>query len=166
MGDTDDMHDKQGLALILWLVWGSILFSLVIFATMPFVIPAPEGYQPPEIAAGSPPKIVVILALAAALLIPLLIRTRRRMFFEPIGERCQPGSPEAMSAYFTMSLTTWIMCEVVGIFGFAIYFLTYEAVFSLPFIILAAILTASFRPRPDEAEAGEAAQAPEHHVPR
>lgn len=152
MGDSNQMHDQQGAALILWLVWGSILFSLVIFATMPFAIPAPEGHEPIELAAGHPPKILVILALATVALIPLLIRTRNRMFFDPVGERCQPGTPEAMSAYFTMALTTWIMCELVGIFGFAMYFLTYEAAFSLPFIILAAILTVSFRPRPSQAE--------------
>jgi hypothetical protein len=158
--DDQPMHDQQGTALILWLVWGSILFSLAIFATMPFVIPAPQGYQPPEIAAGNPPKILAILALATAVLIPLLTRTRKRMFFEPVGERCRPGTPEARGAYFTMSLTTWVMCEVVGIFGFALYFLTYRAAFALPFIILAAILTVSFRPRPRQAE-----QAPEPKDP-
>jgi hypothetical protein len=131
------------------------MFSLVLYGLTPFLIPPPPDHVPPDIAAGQIPVLVVILAVAAIALIPILLGVRKRMFFEPIGQRCQPASAEAKSAYFTMSLTSWIMCEVVGIFGFAIYFLTYELAYALPFVGLAAVLMLLFPPRPHLAEGEE-----------
>ena len=154
MTDQPENHDHQSLTLILWLVWGSLLFSLVVFALTAALIPPPENYAPPEIAQGHPPKILIILVLATASLIPLLLKTRERMFFEPLGDKCFPGSPEARSAYFTMSLTTWVMCEIVGIFGFVLHFLTYEPLMALPFVAVAVVLMVVFRPKPSVAERG------------
>ncbi|MGM0558630.1 MAG: hypothetical protein ACQEVA_19750 [Myxococcota bacterium] len=142
-------------ATILWLVWGALLFSMLIYVIVPVAIPPPPGHEPIEIAAGNPPKIAVILGIAAVVLIPLLYRMRDRMFYEPLGEECYPGTSEARAAYFTMSMTTWVMCEVVGVFGFAVYFLTYELLFSVPFAVLGMLLLLLFRPDPDAAEQTE-----------
>jgi hypothetical protein len=140
-------------ATILWLVWSALLFSMLIYIFVPVAIPPPPEHQPIEIAQGNPPKIAVILGIASLVLVPLLYRTRDRMFYEPLGEECYPGSAEARAAYFKMSMTTWVMCEVVGVFGFAVYFLTYELLVSVPFTVLGILLLLLFRPDPDAAEA-------------
>ena len=155
MAQGDQNQDQKGLSLILWLVWGALVLSLFIYGATFLVIPAPADFHPPEIAAGTPPKLVVILSVASVVLIPLLFRVRKKMFFEPLGQECYPGSPEARSAYFTMSLTSWIMCEIVGIFGFAVYFLTYEVAYSIPFVVLGLVLMLMFWPDPGAAETGE-----------
>jgi hypothetical protein len=152
MGGQQDNHDRQSLTMMLWLVWLSLLFSLFIYVAVILVIPAPEKFVPPEIASGRPPKILVILGMAAITLVPILLNIRKRMFFEPLGEKCHPGSEEARSSYFTMSLTSWILCELIGVFGFVIHFLTYQPVLALPFVVLAGVLMVAFRPKPGVAE--------------
>ena len=106
---------------VLWLVWGALLFSMLIYVVVPVALPPPAEFEPIELAEGNPPKIAVILGGASLILVPLLFRMRDQMFFSPLGDECYPGSPEARGAYFKMSLTSWVMCEVVGVFGFAIY---------------------------------------------
>lgn len=152
MSGPNDQQDQKSLKMILWLVYLSLFFSLFIYALVILVIPAPDDFVPPEIARGNPPKVLIILALAAMALVPVLKSLRERMFFGPLGEECYPGSAEARSAYFTMSLTTWIMCEIVGVFGFAVHFLTYEPWLAMPFVIFAAALMGIYRPQPDVAE--------------
>lgn len=152
MAKQHDEQDQASLKMILWLVYLSLFFSLFIYALVIWVIPAPEEFVPLEIARGNPPKIFIILVLASMALLPILKNLRERMFFGPLGEACYPGSAEARSAYFAMSLTTWIACEVVGVFGFAIHFLTYEPWLATPFVILAAALMGWYRPQMDAAE--------------
>ncbi len=152
MGGTDENQDERSLKMILWLVWLSLFFSLFIYVLVILVIPPPQEFVPPEIARGNPPKILIILGFAALALVPILRGMRERMFFGPLGEKCHPGSEEAKSAYFTMSLTTWILCELLGVFGFVIHFLTYEPLFAMPFVVLAAVLLALYRPQPAVAE--------------
>lgn len=138
---------------VLWLVWGALLFSMLIYIFVPVAIPAPPDHQPIELAEGNPPKIAIILGIASLILIPMLYRLRKRMFYAPLGEDCHPGTTEARAAYFTMSLTSWVMCEVIGVFGFAVYFLTYRLYVSVPFAVLGILLLLMFRPDPDAAEA-------------
>ena len=147
MAEQQEMQDQQSLKMILWLVYLSLFFSLAVFALVIFVIPPPEQFVPPEIARGNPPKILIILALATFALVPVLRSLRNSMYFEPLGEEWQEGSAEASNAYFEMSLTTWILCEVVGVFGFAVHFLTYEPWLALPFVAVAAVMMAVYRPR-------------------
>ncbi len=151
-----DPHDPT----ILWLVWGALLFSMLIYVFVPVAIPPPPGHQPIEIAEGNPPKIAVILGIASLVLIPMLYRARDRMFFAPLGDECYPGSTEARAAYFKMSMTTWVMCEVVGVFGFAIYFLTYEVIFAVPFAVLGMVMLLMFRPDPRAAEPSDVENSP------
>jgi hypothetical protein len=141
--------------MVLCLVWGALLFSMLIYVFVPVSIPPPPEHVPIEVAQGNPPKIAVILGIASLILIPTLYRMRDRMFFSPLGEECYPGTVEARAAYFKMSMTTWVMCEVVGVFGFAVYFLTYELVFSVPFAVLGILLLLMFRPDPAAAEQGD-----------
>lgn len=154
MGGNNNQHDRNSLRMILWLVWISLTFSLLIYAVVPILIPPPPEFTPPEIATGTPPKILVILGLASVVLIPMLFSIRKKMFYDPIGDKCSPGTTEARSAYFTMALTSWIMVELVGVFGFIIYFLTYQLVFAIPFVVLAMILMLIFWPDPEAAEGG------------
>lgn len=152
MTDHHDNQDLSSLKMILWLVYLSLFFSLFIYALVILVIPPPEEFVPPEIARGNPPKILVILGFASLALVPILQNLRKRMFFEPLGDECYPGSTEARSAYFTMSLTTWILCELIGVFGFVVHFLAYEPFMAMPFVVLAAVLMGWYRPQTDLAE--------------
>jgi hypothetical protein len=154
VSEQTDNQDRRSLTMMLWLVWLSLSFSLFIYLAVILAIPAPPDFVPSEIARGNPPKILVILAMAAVALVPILLNIRKKMFFEPLGDKCYPGSAEARSAYFTMSLTSWIFCELVGVFGFVVHFLTYEPLIALPFVALAAVLMAVFRPKPELAEDG------------
>ena len=146
-------EETESYSMILWLVWGALLFSMLIYMMVPAMIPPPPDHQPMELAEGNPPKLAIILGVASIVLIPMLFSLRKRMFFEPVGEKCAPGSTEAHAAYFTMSLTTWVLCELVGVFGFAVYFLSYSLVWSVPFAVMGMILLLIFRPEPDAAEA-------------
>ena len=144
MEDDDPHYDT-----ILWLVWGTMLFSMVIYSLVPAMIPPPSDHEPMELARGNPPKIAMILGVASLILVPMLFSLRSRMFFDPLGEEFQPGSQGAHKAYFTMSLTSWTLCEAVGIFGFATYLLTYTLEWSIPFVILGILLLLIFRPVPE-----------------
>lgn len=152
MGTQNGANDQHGYGLILWLVWGALLFSVFIYALSSLVIPAPEGFEPLDMAAGTPPMIVVILGLGSVALVPILNNVRQRMFFGLLGDDLEPGAEEAHRAYFTMALTTWVMCELVGIFGYVVYFLTYEPLYALPFIALAGLMLLVYRPQPDRAD--------------
>ena len=143
----EDEREHHGT--ILWLVWGTMLFSMVIYTLVPSMIPPPPDHQPMEIARGNPPKIALVLGIASLVLVPMLFSLRSRMFFEPLGEEYQPGTDEAHDAYFTMSLTSWALCEAVGVFGFAVYLLTYTLIWSIPFVILGILLLLIFRPVPE-----------------
>lgn len=145
-------RETENDPMILWLVWGALLFSMLIYVFVPVSIPPPPEHVPIEIARGNPPKIAIILGIGSLILVPALYRTRDRMFFSPLGDECHPGTSEARAAYFKMSLTTWIMCEVVGVFGFVVYFMTYDLVFSVPFAVLGMLLLLMFRPDPSAAE--------------
>lgn len=136
-------EDKQ----ILWLVWGAMAFSMVIYMVVPVGIGAPVDHELVEIAKGTPPKIALILGVASLALVPALVSMRRRLFFSVVGEEFERGTPEASQAYLRMSMTTWIFCEVVGVFGFAVYFLTYQWASALPFAVFGLALLLVFRPR-------------------
>lgn len=141
----NNAQDLQGLSATLWLVWGALLFSLFILASVSLLIPPPPEFEPAPLAAGSLPPILIILGGATIALIPLLRDTRQKMFFEQ-AERGFEDKDTAASAFFNMSLTTWVFCELIGVFGLVMTYMTYKLAFSLPFVGVAGVLFALFRP--------------------
>ncbi|AWV89931.1 hypothetical protein [Bradymonas sediminis] len=148
-------HDKgspdSSATLVLWLVWASMLFSLMVMASVPLIIPPPPGFVPFSIAAGTVPPIVVILAVASAMLIAVLRNARKKRYFDQAASYA--SAEEKDNAYFTMALTTWVICELVGVFGLVIGYLTFEALLALPFLLVAATLLGIYRPKSPAADA-------------
>lgn len=137
--------------MILWLVWASLFFSLLIIALVSLLIPAPPNFVPSAIASGIFPPILVIFILATLALIPVLQNSRKKMFFDSASSF--ETKEKADNAYFTMAMTTWVFCELVGVFGLIMAYLTFEILFSLPFVLVGAVLLAVYRPQPKRVDA-------------
>lgn len=143
----DASHD----ALVLWLVWSSLMFSQFIFASVPVLIPAPPDYQAPALATGSPAAITLILGVVALIVLGALRMGRNKMYFDAARTSGFATREAARDAYFSMAMTSWVFCELIGIFGLMIAYLTYDSAQSLPFMGLAALAFVIFRPRPLDA---------------
>lgn len=134
-------------SLVLWLVWCSLVFSQVIFASVPVLIPAPPDYQAPAIAVGSAAPITVLLGALALVVLAALRMGRKKMYFDAAHTSGFDTDEAARDAYFSMAMTSWVFCELIGIFGLVIAYLTYDSAQSLPFMGLAVLAFVLFRPR-------------------
>lgn len=127
----------------LWIVWGVMLGTLVLYAAMPLLLPAPTGTP-------SEPQPIFVGALAFFALFGGLatLVIRRVGLIRPARDgSLDVHSPAGGARFFSMSVITWALSEAVGIYGLILFLMFRRPSLLYPFLAAAALLLLVHAPR-------------------
>ena len=127
---------------ILWVIWGSMLASLAVYAALPSLLPPAEAPPAPSI-----PLVGALLgfsfAVGAASVVlrhVLLVRPAR-------SGKLDITRPEGSARWLQISVLLWALAESVGIAGLALWFVHRDPGLLYPFLAGAALLMVVHAPR-------------------
>jgi hypothetical protein len=128
--------------LTLWILWGAMLMSLVVYGVMPLLLVGTE-FPGDETAATLAPILVVLgLGLAVASFV-----LRRLLLDRPLAAgTLDPETPEGAQQIQVAFVVAWVLSEAVGIFGFVLWFLGRDATLLYGFLVASAGLLALHAP--------------------
>jgi len=139
----------QETRFTLWLVWGTLLASLAIYAALPLVLTAPgeamdEGSEILSLCLG---LVAIGTAVASFVL-------KRVLVLGPIARGVvDPHTPAGAQRIQLGYIITWALAESIGVYGLVLYFLTHAVSLMLPFVCGSALLLALHAPRASDLEA-------------
>ncbi len=141
-------HEKQEVsATTLWITWGALFMSLIIYMVVLFIITGnPENAPEPD------PELISTLRIAfggvaVAEIIGLFV-ARKAMFFDKLsGDNAFASLEKMRGTYMTTCILSWALAESVAIYGFVLSFLSYELIYYEVFFVPAAVLYIAFRPQ-------------------
>jgi len=126
----------------LWLIWGVLLSSLVIYAGVAAVLVSGEATDPETASRLTP--IFALVALGAAVTSFVL---RNVMLTRPLARGAlDPETPAGAQRVQTAFVLAWVFSETVGLFGFVLWFLGRDWNVFLAFLSAGAVLIALHAP--------------------
>ena len=127
---------------VLWVLWGSLLMSLCIYGSLPFVLPVAE-------AVDVQPAFVIALGCVALATAFATVVVRRRALTGP-AERGEIdfSTPEGMGRFFSISILLFVLSESIGVYGLVLFFLTRDVSLFYPLLLMAGGLFVYHAPRP------------------
>ena len=127
---------------IFWILWGSMLASLGVYAALPALLPAPE-----EPVALSLPLVGGLL-VGAVVVGPTSVVLRHALLVRPARSgQLDIGSAEGRARWLQVSVALWAMSESVGIAGLVLWILYRQPGLLYPFLAGAALLLVVHAPR-------------------
>ena len=138
----------QGARFTLWVIWGTLLASLSIYAGLPLVT-APFG----DAMEGGAEALRLCLGLVAIATAVASFVLKRVLVLGPIARNAiDPNTPAGARRIQTGYLFTWVLAESIGIYGLLLYFLTHEMGSLLAFVGGSALLLLLHAPRASDIE--------------
>ncbi len=130
-------------ARVQWIVWAAIMMSLLVYAAMPFLLPA--GASASE---GGDVVFVGTFAFMAAMCAAASLALRHLLLIAPLerGE-LDPSSAAGRARFFQVSLICWLLAESVAVWGLVLFFLGGSLVLLYGFVLGAAVLLGVHAPR-------------------
>lgn len=125
----------------LWILWGALLASLLVYAAIPLLLPAVEA--PPADAAwvGGGAALAGLAALGSLAL-------RRLALVGPVGRgELDLGSHAGQTRLYLVSMLCWALAESVGIVGLLLFLLYRRPELVYPFLAAAIGLMLYHAPR-------------------
>lgn len=127
---------------IFWILWGSMLASLAVYAALPALLPEAE-----PLAALSIPFVGGLL-LGAAVVGTTSVVLRQVLLVRPARSgRLDITTAEGSARWLQVSIALWVMSESVGIAGLVLWFFYRQAGLLYPFLAGAALLLVVHAPR-------------------
>lgn len=127
---------------IFWILWGSMLVSLVVYASLPALLPAAD-----EPAALSLPLVGGLLAGAVSVGATSVVLRQVLLVRPARNGHLDIGSAEGRARWLQVSIALWTMSESVGIAGLVLWFLYRQPGLLYPFLAGAALLLVVHAPR-------------------
>ena len=127
---------------ILWILWGSMLASLAVYAALPALLPEVEN-------APAPSLVVVGALLAASVGVGAIsVALRHVLLVRPARSgRLDISRPEGSARWLQISIALWALSESVGIAGLVLFLLYRQPGLLYPFLAGAALLLVVHAPR-------------------
>lgn len=157
------MAQKQGQSprITIWIIWGSMLSTLFIYALVLFMVTKnADGFTPPE------PDLVRMLLLVFGGIslseVGAIFMLRKTTFFNRLEKGAFDTLEKLRGAYQTTCILSWGLTESIAIYGFVLAFLTHDLTYYLYFAPPAIVLFLVLRPqlaRHEEALEAELSQA-------
>jgi hypothetical protein len=127
----------------LWIVWASMLATLIVYAAIPFLVPGGQARDPLLEQA----MLLGLFGVAAASAIGTLI-ARNLMIVQPAQRGdLDLGSGPALSRFASVSIALWAVAESIAVYGLVLYLLFGKAGYLHAFLLAAATLFAVHSPR-------------------
>ena len=134
--------NQQPSPKLLWIVWGAMLFSLVIYGVvLRFIEPTGE-MDPSQLQ-----MMLMAFSVVSATEIGVIFFLRNLLFFGRIEDGEFDDRDEVAQGYFTTSVITWALCEAIGIYGLVLSMLTGDITYFLAFGLVGGALMLYFRPQ-------------------
>jgi len=129
--------------LTLWILWGSMLMSLVVYGVMPILLTEPlEGFGAETATTLAPILVMLGLGLAVASFV-----LRKLLLDRPLAAgTLDPDTPEGAQRIQTGFIVAWVLSEAVGIFGLVLWFLGRDTSLLYGFLAAGAVLLALHAP--------------------
>ncbi|MBW2359682.1 MAG: hypothetical protein JRG84_02155 [Deltaproteobacteria bacterium] len=133
----------QAARFTLWVIWGTLLASVALYAALPLVVAPPgEGMERGAEALQLGLGLVSIASAAASFVL------KRILVLAPIARHAiDPCTPAGAQRIQTGYIFAWMLAESIGIYGLVLYFLTTDARTMLPFVAGSALLMLLHAPR-------------------
>ena len=143
--------------LTLWIIWGAMLSSLVMYLLICHAAPGIRSESPMGVSPGLLGNI--LLGVSAAELL-ILYFIRRAMFSPaargPINRRVEQkpliSKRMFMSKYVSVVIISLAVSESIGIYGFVLFILGDDYSTLYTFILISALAMVAFRPKAAEFE--------------
>lgn len=135
------MSNQPQQAMTLRILFGALLSSLAIYAGLTFIIKPPAGFAPDPSTANLP----FIFAIPALGILPVISILRQLLFWRPL-KNGDIAAAQLMPRFFTVSITSWALCESIAIFGLVIHMTSFNQPVALAFIAAAALAMLSLAP--------------------
>ncbi|QDG49402.1 hypothetical protein FIV42_01210 [Persicimonas caeni] len=137
---------NQSATMTLWIMWGAMLFALIMFGVVLFVLTQnKDGFTPPE------PDLIQTLTITFSGLsvaeLGAIYFLRKLTFFSKLKYHAFESLDELRDGYKTASILSWAFCEAIAIYGFVLGVMTYDPTYYLYFAPPAVLLFLLLRPQ-------------------
>lgn len=138
----------QPARFTLWIIWGTLLASLGIYAALPLLVtPAGEG-----MGEGARILTLCLVAVAVATAAATFI-LKRVLVVAPVARgEMDAKTPRGAQRIQLGYVVCWALAESIGVYGLVLYFLTHSVTTMLPFIVGSALLLVAHAPRAADSE--------------
>ncbi len=157
-------QQKPASPLIVWIVWGAMLMTLVIYLVVLYVVVGMDST--PQPAARSIDTLRLAFGAIGLTTVGAVFWLRRITFFTPFRNGTIDTADALSAKYFSTCILSWAMSEAVAIDGFVLTMLSHQLMYYAIFAAPSVILYLLFRPRLthylDEFEARKQAERQTH----
>lgn len=131
--------------MLLWLIWGAMLFSIVIYSVvLTMVTGNPDAIAPdPDIAV----QLSYILAGLGFGLVAMTFIARQVMLHKPLADGKFDSLTKLRGAYLTVSIISWALAEAIALFGFVLSFLSHNLDYYMAFAPAGILMLLLTRPQ-------------------